>query len=235
MNTSHLESALHSIDWNSLVNEFLSHPSLPNTVSMCNTRLAIWSQQLEIVDKENPALSFVREMQASGHQVAALTSLALYKPAASAIRTVVETAFYYTYFRTHLKELTTLVRNDEYFVQKNDIVDFHKLHTENFIEFQKCFDLVAHQKKWYSQVSSIVHGQIPGVWITHQSLANIKHVDANLEAVVKTFKEGEEIVHHLFLCTVGAELWDGFSTPAKHSLIAVLSGTTKTILGLDSA
>lgn len=235
METAHLERALRSIDWTSLVNEFLTDPPLPSTVAQCNIRLAIWSQQLVNADKGNPALSFVSEMQAAGHHVAALTSLALYKPAAAAIRTVVETALYYTYFHTHPVELATLVRDDDYFMQKADIIQYHKLHTAKFVDFQECFGFVGRLNKWYSRISSIVHGQIPGTWITHKSLADIKHEHANLLAVVETFKEGEEIVHHLFLCTVGVELWDAFSPSAKRQLIAGLPGTTKTKLGLDSA
>lgn len=235
MQTSHLEQALRSIDWNSLVNEFLGYSFLPDTVAQCNTRLAIWAQQLENVDKGNPSLSFIREMQAAGHHVAVLTSLALYKPAAASIRTVVETALYYTYFRTHLAELATLVRSDDYFIQKGDIIQYHKVHTAKFTDFQECFGFIGRLNKWYSRISSIVHGQIPGTWITHQSLADIKHVESNLQAVVETFQEGEEIVHHLFLCTVGVELWDAFSTSAKRRLIAGLPGKTKTTLGLDSA
>jgi len=235
MPPDYLESALRSVSWDSLVGEFLATPILPTGLTQCNTRLAVWSKQLENADRNNPALSFIREMQTSGHYVAILTSLALYKPAAAAIRTLVETALYYTYFRTHLVELATLIRDEEYFVQKSEIINYHKLHTANFVKSQECFGLISRLNRWYSGISSIVHGQIPGVWVSSHSIADIKHVAVDLSAVVENFKEGEEIVHQLFLCTVGQELWDDFSAPAKRRLIFGLSGAIKTKLQLDSA
>ena len=235
METQYLQKALTAVNWNSLVSEFITYQSQAEAVTKCNMRLAIWSRQLERVDKGNPSLSFIREMQVEGHHVAALIALALYNPAAAAIRTVVETALYYTFFRTHASELATLVRSEDFFVDKQYIIDYHKLHTVNFVDYQSYFGLIGRLKKWYSQISAIIHGQIPGIWITHQSLADLRHEEANLHAIIDTFKEGEEIVHHLFLCTVGVELWDGFTSPSKRKLIIGLPGSTKTALGLSSA
>ncbi|MCK4826505.1 hypothetical protein KA005_62765, partial [bacterium] len=141
MEPTKLQKALNAVDWNANVNEFLTNRSLTEAIAQYNLRLAIWSKQLENADKGNPALSFIREMQVAGHYVAILVSLALYKPAAAATRNVLETALYYTYFRTHLSELTTLVRNEDYFIHKSDIIEYHKLHTPNFKEFQSCFGL----------------------------------------------------------------------------------------------
>jgi len=235
MEPTKLQEALNAVDWNANVNEFLTNHSLTEAVAQYNRRLAIWSKQLENADKGNPALSFIREMQVAGHYAAILASLALYKPAAAATRNVLETALYYTYFRTHLSELTTLVRNEDYFIHKSDIIEYHKLHTPNFKEFQSCFGLIGRLNKWYSRISSIIHGQIPGQWIQHKSIAEIKHKDENLQAVVNAFKEAEELVHNLLLCTVGVELWDSFSTTAKRQLISGLPGKTKDTLKLNSA
>lgn len=235
MELIYLKTALTTVNWNSLVSEFITHQAEAEAVANCNMRLAIWSKQLESVDKGNPSLSFIREMQAAGHHVAALIALALYNPAAAAIRTVFETALYYTFFRTHTSELATLVRNEDFFVDKQYIIDYHKLHTVNFVDYQNYFGLIGRLKRWYSQISVIIHGQIPGIWITHQSLADLHHEEANLHAIIKTFKEGEEIVHHLFLCTVGVELWDGFTSTSKRKLLSGLPGSTKTALGLSSA
>lgn len=235
METSLLRNALTTVDWNSHVQGFLDDVPSAHTVIQCNLRLAIWSKQFEDADKGNPALSFIREMQAAGHYAAALTSLALYKPAAAAIRTVLETALYYTYFRTHPTELGTLVRSEDYYLQRADIIDYHRKHTPNFIQFQNCFGLLGRMQTWYSWISSIIHGQIPGVWTTHQSLSEIKHVPENMKAVIEAFSQGEALVHDLFLCTVGVELWDSFSSTAKRKLLRGLPGETKTTLKLDSA
>ena len=230
-----IQEALNAVDWNGNVNEFLAKHSLTEAVAQCNLRLATWSKQLENADKGNPALSFIREMQIAGYYTAVLTSLALYKPAAAATRTILETALYYTYFRTHPSELATLIRNEDYFMHKVEIIEYHKLHTPNFREFQNCFGLIGRLNQWYSRISSVIHGQIPGRWIKHKSIAEIRHEEANLQVVVEAFKEAEELVHHLLLCTVGVELWDSFSTTAKRKLISGISGKTKTTLRLDSA
>ena len=69
-----LIEALSSVDWNSHVSEFLRDDSSA-TLAGCCLRLAIWSKQFEIADRGNPALSFIHEMQVSGHHVVALTGL----------------------------------------------------------------------------------------------------------------------------------------------------------------
>jgi hypothetical protein len=230
-----LRNALVSVDWNKNVSQFLEKDSYSSDIARCNYRLAVWSKQLETVDRGNAALSFIREMQNAGHHVAALTSLALYKPAASMIRIMFDTSLYYTYFRTHPCELATLSRDDSYFVWKSDIIDYHKLHTPGFADSQLCFGLIGNIKEWYASVSAIVHGQIPGAWVTARSLAETSHSKTVLPIVVNTFVEGEEIVHQLFLCTVGRELWNGFSSDSKKVLIAGLPGETKATLCLDAA
>ena len=97
-------------------------------IAAANLRLAVWALQLENADAGNPALSFVREMQIGGQHVTALVALSLYKPAAARIRSVFECALYYTYFRTHPSELQTLIRDPEYFVDKQELIDYHKKH-----------------------------------------------------------------------------------------------------------
>ncbi|RLC13374.1 MAG: hypothetical protein DRI57_16355 [Deltaproteobacteria bacterium] len=231
MTREKLKTALSSVDWNANISEFVKETSLTGTIANCNLRLAIWSRQFEETDKGNPALPFIREMQIAGHHTAALTGLALYKPAAAAMRTLLETTLFYTYFRCHPCELATLVRNEDYFVQKSDLLDYHKKHTPEFDDF----GLVGKINKWYRQVSSIVHGQIPGIWTGHESLAQTKHVSELLPVVVDAFQEGEEIVHQLFLCTVGRDLWPGFSTDSKRKLLKGLPGEIKKALGLDAA
>jgi hypothetical protein len=230
-----LKEALDSIDWKKNVSDFLGTADIPGAIAQANLRLAIWSKQFENSDRGNPALSFVREMQVAGFNVAALTGLALYKPAAAAMRTIFETALYYTYFRTHLSELTTLTRNPDYYVQKSDLLEYHKIHSAMFGILQARFGLIQKINTWYRFVSSITHGQIPGIWIEHKSMGEIKHSRILLEQVTNTFCSGEEIVHQLFLCTVGRDLWDGFSSLAKKKLIAGTDAETRRALKMDKA
>jgi hypothetical protein len=235
MSHKNLEKSLLSVDWNDNVSEFLKDSTASQTLADCNMRLAIWSKQFEIIDSGNPAISFIREMQIAGHHVAALTSLSLYKPAAGSMRTVLETALYYTYFRSHPVELATLVRDSKYYVQKKDVLDYHITHTPNFLEIQNRFGLIVKLGAWYNQVSAIIHGQIPGKLVSHRSLGNLKHVKTIIDLVLKYFSEGEEIVHHLFLCTAGRELWSDFASDAKSKLTAGINPEIKSALGIDEA
>ena len=235
MTAKHLNQALSSVDWNSNVQEFLSQDGLVEELAECSRRLAIWALQFERIDRQNPALAFIREMQVSGHYVASLTGLALYKPAAAAMRTILETALYYTYFRSHLSELRTLSRDSSFFMLKSEIVEYHKAHTPDFVDLQNRFNLVVDLNDWYGRTSSIVHGQIPGTWVEHTSMDQIGHVEGGLPKVVDTFKEGESIVHRFFLCTAGRELWDGFTSTSKTYLLKGIPGPTKAALGLDRA
>lgn len=233
---NNLKKALLSVDWNANVKVFLDDKiSLPQQMAQDNLRLAIWAKQFEIIDTDNPALPFIREMQLAASDAVTLTGLSLYKPAAAAMRTMLESSLYYTYFRNHPAELATLVRNTEFYLEKLELLNYHKTHTPDFSERQKAFGLVDKLNKWYKHISSIVHGQMPGAWRTCTSLAKTQHVKETLLIVVETFTEGVEIVHHLFLCTVDRELWNDFSSDAKQELIKGISGEQKRILGLDNA
>lgn len=235
MATKQLVDALKSVDWVANTTAFCGDKPALELMDSATKQLAHWSSELEAIEKSNPALGFVREMQISAQQVAALLALSMYKPAASSMRVIVEAALYYTYFRTHPIELATLVRKPDYYVEKAEIIEFHKLHTDGFQVCQARFALVDKLNKWYGRISAIVHGQLPGVWVTHTKLSGILH-DKNIQdlAIVE-YCSGIELVHHLFLCTVGRELWSTFSTPAKVALLHGISGDIKAALKLDSA
>jgi hypothetical protein len=230
-----LGEALNAVDWNNNVAVFLSDAVVTKATAARNLRIAIWAKQLEMSDEGNPALCFVREMQIAGQHVVALTALALYKPAASSMRTMVEAALYYTYFRTHPSELATLVRDAEYFVDKRELLEYHKNHTPDFSKLQQKLGLVSRLESWYSRVSAVVHGQIPGAWIEHKTIGEISPIKATQNLVFSEFREGEEILHRLFLCTVGKLLWDTFSTAAKKELLRGLPGQLRASLALDMA
>jgi len=155
MTKEKLEKALVAVDWSANVSAFLKDPVQTEAIAKANFRLAVWSKQFEATDRSNPALAFVREMQAAGHHVAALIALGLYKPAAGSMRTAFETALYYTYFRTHKTELTTLLRNSEFFVSKQEVIDFHKLHSRKFTLLQQSFGLISQMNGWYSEMSGL--------------------------------------------------------------------------------
>lgn len=230
-----LAAALDAVDWKQNVTEFFQDAEIAEALAKANLRLAVWAKQFETIDKDNPALCFVREMQVAGQHVAVLTALSLYKPAAASMRTMLETALYYSYFRTHHSELETIVRVSNFYVEKKDLLDYHKKHTVDFIDLQAKLGILSRLESWYGKVSAVIHGQIPGAWVEHKSVAEIKHIKSTQDVVITTFVEGEEIVHRLFLCTVGRVLWNGFSSTAKKNLLSGLHGDLKTALGLDSA
>jgi hypothetical protein len=174
-------------------------------------------------------------MQASAHMVVSLAALSLYKAAAASLRSCVETALYYTYFRTHPAELVTLIRDPKYFISKAEVIDYHKLHTIDFGVLQREIDLVGRLDRWYSFVSAIVHGQVPGKWLHQKSFADIKHNKDLEKVVVATFIEGSKIIHDLFLCVLGKELWDTFTPSGKRQLLAGVDGKFKAVLALDAS
>jgi hypothetical protein len=149
MSHKKLLDALSNFDWGKNLESFSKNIPAMTKVYECNYKLAIWSKQFENVDSKNPALSFIREMQNAGYHVVILISLALYKPAAASMRIVFETALFYSFFRTHLCELSTLIRDENYFMQKADIINYHKIHTDKFIELQSKFNLINRLDKWY--------------------------------------------------------------------------------------
>lgn len=231
----HLSRSLSAVDWNANVAEFLSNDADVQRFEACNSRLAVWSKQFESVDGKNPALSFIREMQSAGHSVPALASLALYKQSAAGMRTVLESALYYSYFRVHPVELATLVRETSYYVRKSEVIDFHLRHTVGFSDRWRAIGLNGRLDEWYGRASSIIHGQIPGKWTVHAALAKTGHRTGMVSEVVAMFEKCEEIVHHFFLCTLGQEMWSDFSSGARGALLKGVAGPTKAAIGLTSA
>jgi hypothetical protein len=231
--TKQLINALSSVDWSANVAKFTQEAAICSELDTACKRIAVWSKQIENIDGKNPAISFIRALQIAAHQSIATMSLAIYKATASSIRGLVENALYYTYFRTHPIELTSLVRDKGYYVTKADVLAFHKLHTPGFKGVQEKIGLVGRIEDWYSGVSAIVHGQIPGTWVDQTSLSDIKANVETMRLVAREFCEAERIVHELFLATVGREFWDSFSHPAKKALLFGMTGDIKNVFELD--
>ena len=227
-----LKKAIRAVNWNENAAQFAVDEALVDRVATCNYRLALWAKQLESADHANQALPFVRDMQASGQYVAALIALALYRPAAYGMRSVFEAALYYTYLRTHPAELRTLVRDPSFFLWKNDVVEYHKKHTEGFSERQHALGLLSDLETWYSHISAVAHGQTPGSWVRHTSLSDVKHHPHIVSSAVEGFEGGVDLVCRLFLCTVAPNLWDGFTAAAKEKLLRGIPAEKKAVLGL---
>ncbi len=227
-----LKASLGAVDWNKNAQDFLSDNELVEAVSEATLLIAQWSRQLESADRRNLALCFVRSMQTECQHISALIGLSLYKPAAASMRTLLESALYYTYFRSHPVELSTLVIGDNFFMDKRDVLEYYNKHIGNFNAKQKCFNLIERLNKWYKEISSLVHGQIPGVWITHSSLDQISHDVKTKRAAADKYTDVVKIVHHLFLCTLST-LWSHFSQDARRLFLVGIGKSKQTTLGIS--
>ena len=228
-----LRQALGVIDGKALMAEFLADAAAVATVATGCERLALWANVLRFAESDNPAAPFLFEMQRSAHDVAALLASALYVPAAAAMRATCETALYYSYFRTHIAELSTLAARPEYFVSKAEVLDFHKEHSPHYRKAGRDFGLPTLLDSWYSRVSAVVHGQLPGTWGQRIALQDTKHDLKVLKVALAMFTEGVEIIHLLLLLTVGAELWARFHHEAKKVLLKGMPSARRSLLELD--
>jgi hypothetical protein len=228
-----LRKALGAIDSNALKNEFLADSLVVHAIASGCERVALWSNQLISAEPDNPAVPFLHEMQRSSHDVAALLSVALYIPAAAAMRTTCETAIYYTYFRNHTSELVTLANDPSYYVSKSEVLDFHKVHSPSYRRAAREMGFPTELDIWYAKVSAIVHGQVPGAWGRRLALKDTKHEAAVLKVAVKMYGQGVDVIHKLLLLTAGAELWGRFHHEAKKTWLKGMPATQRTLLGLD--
>jgi hypothetical protein len=174
-------------------------------------------------------------MQAAVQHVTALAALALYRSAAGSVRTIVESALYYTYFRRHPVELATLARVPTFYLSKKELVDHHKQHTPDFMQLQAKLNLLIELDNWYARISAVTHGQIPGTWLDHAALKDVSYSKANLHSVIETHVAAGRLVHGLFLCTAGRELWAFFSSSSKKQILHGMSGAHRAVFKLDSA
>jgi hypothetical protein len=121
------------------------------------------------------------------------------------MRAAVENALYFSYFCDHEVELKTLVRDKGFYLSKKKIIDYHLLHTPDFKEKQESLGLSSELESWYSEISAIIHGQIPGVW-SSKSLAGIHHDSGSLRLAVKEFTRAILIINYLFLITTADDV-----------------------------
>ena len=230
-----LIAALSSVDWRSNVDAFGSLPDLTERLAKINYRLALWSGELETVDRGNFALGFIREAQTAGHHVACLMALALYKPGAASMRSIVDCVLQYSYFRVHPSELATLRRDERFFMDKKTILDYHRQHTDGFTEKQQALGLISRLDAWYSKTSAIIHGQEPGKWVTHRKVEEISFSKEVCELGIAEFEEAGQIVNRILLCTMEEADWRKVNQERKREFLKGLKGKEKNALGLTIA
>jgi hypothetical protein len=228
---SSLSDILSSIDWADSAARFAGERALVDTIEKGCQLVAVWNQELSFYDRYNTANPFLQEMKASLFYVPACLALGLNKPAAASLRTAVESALYYTYFKDHEMELMTLRRNRKYYLTRSKIVDYHNTHTREFQKRQMAVGLVGELNQWYGRISAVVHGQIPGVWTSH-SLSDTSFSKAGVKEFMKEFNVAVKIVNRLFLATISDSAWEGISSQARQLFLKELSVKAKGSLGL---
>lgn len=229
---SSLAFILQSIDWVDSVNQFSGNAGHVASVEKGCRLVSVWNQELSFYDSLNPATPFLQEMKASLFYVPACLALGLNKPAAASLRTSVESALYYTYFRDHPKELETLRRNRKFYLTRSKIVDYHNMHTADFQKKQLALGLVGELNDWYGRVSAIIHGQIPGVWTSH-SLEDTKYSSRACVSFIKEFDIAVKLINRLFIATLDQAAWEGLSSQARIIFLKGLNRTAKAELGLS--
>lgn len=229
--THSLENILKSVDWNANVAQFCGTNSSIATLQRGCHLVSVWNFELGFQNIENPALPFLQEMKASLFYAPACFSLGLYKPAASSMRAAVENALYYSYFCHHTIELSTLLRDNDFYITKSKIIDYHNIHSPSFKARQRLIGFTSELEAWYSKISAIVHGQIPGIW-SSRSLADTTVVPLMNTSVVKEFSRAVQLINYLFLLTTDSETWEGFSSQARQLFLKGMSGQKRKALNL---
>ncbi|MGB3318556.1 MAG: hypothetical protein WA978_14380 [Sphingopyxis granuli] len=229
--SSDLKDALVAVDWNQNVSEFTNAPVRLDKLTACCRRISLFTHELSFQDFDNPAIPFLQEMKASAFQVPACLALGLTKPAAGLMRAAVESALYYSYFRSHPQELRTLVSKSNYYLSRRQIIEYHKMHTPRFGVTDKSLGLIDKLETWYGEISAIVHGQIPGVW-TSKSLSSTSSLKGEVKAPIKIFERASEIIQLVFLMTVDLEDWEAVNPISRSELLKGLSSSQLQELGL---
>ncbi|MBN3868520.1 hypothetical protein [Gluconobacter kondonii] len=214
---NNIKDILYETKWHENISKAMEHGACTKIDDLCK-KIAIISKQIEFVDKENPSICFIREMQFSLHQAAALIGISLYKASVASLRTFVESFLYYSYFRNHNEELKTLLRVDDYYVSKSSIIEYHNFHTFKFKERSKIFSFESLLNEWYSKSSAIIHGQIPGDWNTHFSLLQINHSDTLLNSSIDNMEKSVSLVIKAILSTMSDENWFSITFESKREI-----------------
>lgn len=228
-----LATVLARQDWNDARGWFLAQPERVLRAEQAHVRVALWVEQILNVEGTNHAAPFVREVQVHSHHALSLLSLGLLRPAVAEARAMAEAALYYTYFREHPAELRTLTRPDaDWYTDKAKILDYHKCHTERFVERANAVGLLSKLEPWYREVSGLTHGQIPGRLGGSTRLDQVPRDEAHLEHALSLYERGCEVVHNLNLATLGASVWSELDHDVRTELGRGISRTNRQVLGL---
>jgi hypothetical protein len=229
-----LRAALSSVDWRVHVEQLCQDEDTLNALGDASLQLATWCRAIESAEAGNAALPFIRAAQLEVQYVVALLALALYQPAAASMRSMAEGVLYYSYFRSHAIELRSLSSRKRYYIDKNQVLEWHRQHTPQFSVRANVLNLTGPFDEWYARVSAVAHGQIPGTWGSHLSLSAVKPDATILAGAVNEYCTGTMLVHRFLLATVELDVWASFQPAERSALLRGLSKPQRDQLGLSS-
>lgn len=224
-----LAAILTSIRWKDSAAAFIANAGAMQSLERGCRLISAWNYELAFQHNGNAALPFLQEMKSSMFLVPACFAAGLYKPAASSMRAAVENALYFSYFCDHEIELKTLARAKGFYLSKKKIIDYHLLHTPGFRVKQDLIGLSSELESWYSEISAIIHGQIPGVW-SADFLSDVFHDEKSFHLAIKEFTRAVLIINYTFLITVPDDVWEGMSSSARQFLLRGMSANRKAVL-----
>ena len=98
---------------------------------------------------------------------------------------------------------------------------------------QSAIALVSRLDSWYSKVSAIIHGQIPGHWSKSLAISESSHSDEFLRDTVKFAVDCANISRDVIICAFMDDLWRFVETDAKRELLRGTSAEYREKLKLD--
>lgn len=230
-----LAASIKAIDWNAVVRNSTAQTGIFDRVEAQTLLIAHWVRQLTRHYQNNPATPFLYEMQAAAREVGILLALGRTKAAAGSIRVVVENSLYFVYFVDHPIELTSLRLNKSYYMTKAGVMEYLKAHIPNFTVRAAAFELISALNDWYSDISAIVHGQVPGQWSPDMKITSDPPSQDALDVATKAFERGCQIASQLFIVCLAPRCWDDFSTASKKVILRGVSADKRAALQLNAA
>ncbi|EIA1590742.1 hypothetical protein ACP1UU_004483 [Vibrio alginolyticus] len=227
MSTPWVENAITSIDWNKIVSESMANKKQISVLESELEILQYWLRELINFHSKNRALPFLYEGHSSINDFSCAISLGLYKLSASSIRTILEAFLNFSYYKDHSVELTTLVKNNSFYLGKKDIIEYHKLHTLLFNERSEQLNTVDLLNKLYKEVSQIIHGQVPGKWNNCSKLDETSYQSEMLDATITMFSRLVKIINIFLISSLSDEEWNSLNVRSKSLFLKGLTSEKK--------
>jgi hypothetical protein len=223
---------ISKVDWTQSNIEAFKSEDVFNELELGLTRIAQWAKQLETIYIDNKALSFIKEAQVSAQDLCCLVSLGFYKCSASSIRTILESVLYFSYFKDHPVELDSLLEVDGYYITKEDVISYNLQHTKHFKSRFDKLALRSDLNKIYSEISAIVHGQIPGKLHCSITIADKKYDYEYANYITNKFTETINFINIYLIFILSEQQWNDLDIQLKERFMKPISRPLRKQLNL---